>query len=535
MKSHTMRSWIERRGLQDLDLDPKLASMTKPDGMADREIVCDRLAEAIRLGQNITVWCDYDCDGQGAGIIMTEVLQKLGGRVTVLISSRFNGGGYGVNDKAVERILETNARVLVTCDCGGSDGPRISRLMAAGIDCLIIDHHIVPTEKLNCVGFLNPNRSDCKFPFKSLCSAGLALNVAAGLKARFPHIPIDLRYWLDVCAISTVADVVPLLGDNRALVKAGLERIRQADRPGMQALLQIAKVDTKFPLTGRTIGWSLAPYLNAPGRIGDSSVILRLLMATTFAEAQEQASALQEIAVKRRELTLQIQTEAEAMIEANGWQNDPGIVVGDENFGHGIVGINAGRLVDKYRVPCVVFGSEGKGSVRGPAGSKLHTALTMCGQHLVRYGGHEAAAGCEIRWENLPAFREAWCAAITETTKGEAFVPDDISLRLDPKDTLRSILCDLEKLEPCGQGNPRPQFIAEGLVTTAKEVKGGHLSAGMLLPNGQLLKGFRVGEGEKANALLGKQCIWKGDLRPTSFGREGVEMFAEEISETTKP
>lgn len=531
MKSLTMQSWISRRGLQDLDLSPKLANLTLPEGMADREIVCDRLAEAIRREQNITIWADYDCDGLGAGIIMTEVLQKLGGRVTTLISSRFNGGGYGVNDKAVERILETNCQVLVTCDCGGSDGPRIKKLMEAGIDCLIIDHHIVPTEKLHCVGFLNPNRPDCKFPFNSLCSAGLALNVGAGMKARFPHIPIDLRYWLDVCAISTVADVVPLTSDNRVLVAAGLKQILKAERPGMRALLQIAKIDPSKspPLTGRDIGFRLAPLLNAPGRLGSADVLLRLLMAPTFAEALEQASELQQIAIRRRELTLEIQEEAEKRIEAAGWQHAAGIVMGDERFGHGIVGITAGRLVDKYKVPCVVFGSEGKGSVRGPAGSKLHTALTLCQEYLVRFGGHQAAAGCEISWPKLDQFREAWCKAILETSKGEPFIPDDISLKIDPKDTLRSILSDLEKLEPCGQGNPRPQFVVEGKIVTSKEVKGGHLSLEMRLPGGSRLKGFRVGEGSKANSLLGQKAVWKGDLRPTSFGREGVEMFVESV------
>lgn len=531
MKSFTLRSWVAARGLEALDLDPKLSNLTQPTDMADREAVIDRLALSIRKGETIVCYGDFDVDGSTACAILTEILQALGGRVYPLLSSRFHGG-YGLNDQQVDRILKLSPKLVITLDCGSSDHARLRRLEAAGVDRIVIDHHLVPDEKLPAL-FINPHRPECNFGYKWLASCGLALSIGAGLRTKI-GVTLNMTRWLPLVAVGTIADVAPLTGDNRILVQAGLELLRKGANPGLLALAKAAKLDLSKSLTGRDIGWRVAPQINAPGRLQAPDILLDLFMAKTADEADTVTVELQRLSALRRQITSDVQEQAESEIDAVGYNGDPALVIGRPEWLHGVVGITAGRLVDKYRKPAIVVGGHdgaitGSGSARGPAGYNLHQALTECQKYLIKFGGHAAAAGCSIEWDKLSDFRKAFCEAISRQTVA-AVDNSDMQLRLDPKDTLRSILCDLEKLEPCGQSNPRPQIIAEGLITTAKEVKGGHLSVGMLLPNGQLLKGFRVGEGEKANSLLTQQAVWRGDLRPTSYGKEGVEMFVEEIT-----
>lgn len=530
MKSLTMQSWVTQRGLEDLDLGCTLKSLQDQTLIEDRDIVISRIAAEISAGGNIILASDYDVDGITAGVILSDVIGRIGGRVTMVTASRFGGGGYGLSSVLCDKVLALSPALVITADFGSSDHDRLQRLKDEGVDTLVIDHHLVPDRPLPALGFLNPHKPTCSSTFKHMCSGGLAWSVAGGLLKKFGLLKqIDITQYLQLVALSTIADVMPLIGDNRVLVKLGLEKMRSNPLPGIRELMRLGKIDLKYPLTGRNVGWQISPMINAPGRIGSADIIPRLLLSKDVEEIEMIGAELQQIAISRRELTLEIQEEAEKRIEAAGWQHAAGIVVGAPEWGHGIVGITAGRLVDKYKVPCAVFGSEGKGSVRGPAGSKLHTALTLCQEHLKKFGGHQAAAGAEIAWQDMDSFREAWSKAIIATSGESPFIPDDISLKVDPKDSLGAILRDLELLEPCGQGNPRPQFVIEGVVDKAREVKGGHLSMVMHIGNGIRLKGFHVGEGEKANSLLEKKAVWKGDLRPTSYGREGVEMFIESL------
>lgn len=526
IRTNTLKHWIESRGLQGLSLAPRLSDLIKPDEMADREIVVTRICDAIRKGEEICVFGDFDCDGIGACVILTEGIRALGGRVTPMLASRYDGG-YGFSDAACDKVLSGGFTLLVTLDCGSSDHVRLRRLHGK-CDALVIDHHLVPDEPLPAMGFINPHRPECGFPFKWLCSAGLALNVVAGLRANLGS-NLNLKQWFDVCAISTIADVAPLIGDNRILVAHGLESIRRKERVGLAALLDKSKIDFKFALTGGDVSWRIAPLMNAPGRLQAPDIIVQLLMIKDAAEAEELATEVARLTQIRRDMTDEIGLAAEAQIQAAGWQQDPALVVGDDSWNHGIVGITAGRLAEKYGRPTVVFGSHGSGSVRGPAGSKLHTMLTECKDFLVKFGGHQAAAGCSIDYTRLSEFREAFCQAALKHPSEPP--PEDVNrLLVDSRDSLRDILKDLELLEPCGEGNPRPEFVVEGRVTKAKVVTGNHLSLEVQLPGGQLLKGFKVASGDLAKTLKG-QVKLIGDLRPTSFGKAGVEIFIQEIEQ----
>jgi single-stranded-DNA-specific exonuclease len=250
--------------------------------------------------ERVAVFGDYDCDGITSAAIMTEVLRALGGDVTPLLASRFDGG-YGVSSAAAERIVGSGARVLVTCDCGSSDHASLDSLRARDIDTIVIDHHLVPDEPLPALAFLNPHRPDCGFSYKGLASCGLALSIGAALRAALGQ-KLDLRQWLDLVAIGTIADVAPLDGDNRALVRAGLGVIGTSVRPGLRALAALAKIEGGSPLGAREVAFRIAPRINAPGRLGAPDLALRLLLARSDAEAGELAAQIEGISDRRREL-----------------------------------------------------------------------------------------------------------------------------------------------------------------------------------------------------------------------------------------
>lgn len=519
-------------------LDPRLSELNSPELMADRQIVCLRVAKAIRAKDTIAIFGDYDCDGITSAAIMTEVIRALGGTAFPLVASRFEGG-YGVSAAAVDRIANTGARLLVTCDCGSSDHDSLAELGRRGIESVVIDHHLVPDRPLPVVGFLNPHRPECGFPYKGMASCGLALSVAAALRKEF-NVKLDIRRWLDLVAVGTIADVAPLDGDNRRLVRAGLEALRAPQRPGLAALLSLAKLSGDTPIGGRDVGFRVAPHINAPGRLGSAEVALQLLLAEDKPQAQKLASELVDLSARRRKLQEQMVEEAVADIEQQGYAEQAALVVARAGWNPGIVGIVAGRLSDRYGKPTIVIGldetgdngppAEGRGSARGPAGSRLHDALTASESTLIRFGGHQAAAGLEILASRVSEFREAFCRAVQDLPplagKGEP-----APLPLDPQDELEAVLADLDRLEPCGETNPRPRLVVKGSLVSAREVKGGHLKLSIALASGAILGGFAIGAGDRAKTLKGEISLM-GDLRHNSFpGAAPVEMFVEEILE----
>jgi single-stranded-DNA-specific exonuclease len=511
-------------------LDPRLAHLTPPVGMAGRDAACDRLAYAIRHHERIVVFGDYDCDGITATAIMTEGLRMLGAEATPLLASRFDGG-YGFSDAALVKVLAHKPDVLVTCDCGSSDHPRVAAAKAAGIDVIVIDHHLVPAETLPAFAFLNPHLPACGFPYKGLASCGLALTVLAGVRATL-GVALDLRSFLDLVAIGTIADVAPLDGDNRALVRAGLAALAEAKRPGIRALAEYGKVELSQGLTAEDVAFRFAPRINAPGRMGSPETALALLLATTLTEARSIAASCEQKNVERR--ALQEQMVEEAMAEALASPH-AGLVIAKPGFHHGIVGIVAGRIASQVGKPVMVAAVEdgvARASVRTANGVPLVTALHRCSELLLGFGGHEKAAGATFRYEHLDELREAFSAACTalagtgrEDVKGPA-------VRLHESDDVGRVVRDLRRLEPCGEANRAPQLcLADVRIVNARDMKG-HLKL-ELDANGRPLSAFGPQMGARAAEMSGKRAdIW-GNLQFDTFrGNGAVQLLVTRIGDS---
>jgi single-stranded-DNA-specific exonuclease len=505
--------------------------------MADRQVAADRLKRAIVTQERIFVFGDYDCDGITSTAILTEVLRELGGDVKWGLGSRFDGG-YGVSSSAVRRIVESEAKLLVTCDCGSSDHDNLQLVSQAGLDVIVIDHHLVPDAPLPVQAFLNPHRAECGFPYKGLASCGLALSIAAALRQALGS-DIDLRRWLDLVAIGSIADVAPLDGDNRALVRAGLARLSEAPRPGLRALMALAELEPGRPLSARDVAFRIAPRINAPGRLGSAELALELLLAKTAEEAQSLASQVEQKSTERRALQQTMIEQALEEIEREGWQDSAALTLGRQDWNHGIVGIVAGRLADQFQRPVIVIGFDGdvgRGSVRGPRGAKLHDALSQVQSTMVRFGGHQAAAGVEVEHEKLVELRQRFAEVYAARSQSSAPGFEDPQVpvvELCAGDELDQVLKDLMRLEPCGEANPCPELSFVADLVRAKEVRGGHLKLELELGSGQRLAGFGVNQGALAETLGGRVRV-TGSLQPDRWrGGDAVEVRVSSVCDCT--
>jgi single-stranded-DNA-specific exonuclease len=458
-------------------LSCRLAGLTLPDGMADRAIAADRLARAVRAKEKIAIFGDYDVDGTTSATILTGILEQLGARVQVSVGNRWLGG-YGLSDYALDRILEDRPGVLVSCDCGSSDHDRIERARRAGVDVIVVDHHLVPAQPLPAFAFLNPHRAECGFAYKGLCSAGLVLSLGAAVRAVL-GAKLDLRSWLDLVALGTIADVAPLDGDNRRLVRAGLQRLATGEaRPGIMALRELAKVRGQH-VSAVDVAFRMTPRLNAAGRMADPALTLALLRARDPAEARQAAARIEQCNDERKVAERRVTEEAIAqVIEVYGAAPSCGVVLASESFHRGVVGITAARIVDRFGVPAVVVaieGDHGHGSARTPDGFALYDALCRCRESLLRFGGHNAAAGMTVELARIPDFR----AQFSEATR-DIRVRDgarwDVDVALDPGHFALPGASDLALLEPLGEANEEPIFLVpEADVVESGVVAGQHL------------------------------------------------------------
>jgi single-stranded-DNA-specific exonuclease len=515
-------------------LEPRLAGLTSPDAMEGRAAAADRIVSAIRRGERIAIFGDYDVDGTTSTAILADALEAMGGLVCPMVASRFDGG-YGFSAPALARVEESGAKLLITCDCGSSDHPRIADACAAGIDVIVVDHHLVPAEPLPALAFLNPHRPECGFGYKGLASAGLALSLAAAVRAVL-GAKLDLRELLDLVALGTIADVAPLDGDNRRLVRAGLLRLAQPVRPGIIALREQAKIRASASLGGIDVAFRLAPRLNAAGRLGDPTVTLALLRARSIDDARAHASRIESLNEERKAITRRITTEAVEQVRATYGDPPPaGIVVASSEWHRGVVGIVAARLVDLFAVPALVIAVDergaGHGSGRTPEGFPLHDAITRCRGELIAFGGHQAACGVTVSASRLDALRAQFDDACRALSLGRGAFDGGrpIDVALDGAAYTLPRASELALLEPLGAANGEPTFAVHGAtVEDAQPVGDGNLKMMVRFAGGRL----RCFGWEMAGELhrIGKTIDVIGSLRPDDWrGNDQVELRLIEI------
>ncbi len=535
IRSKTVSGYLARRGLSQGPemasfLAPRLSELQSPEGMLDRDAAAERIAAAVDHSEEIVIFGDYDCDGMTATAILTGALKSLGGRPHAVLASRFDGG-YGFSQSALERVLRMGPRLVITCDCGSSDHETLAELSRRGIDVVVVDHHLVPRRPLPAVAFLNPHRPGCDFPFKGMASCGLVFSLAAAVRQKLGR-RLDLRPFLDLVAIGSIADVVPLVSDNRALVRAGLRRIQEPERPGIVALCEMLKLPRGEPVSASDVAFRIAPRLNAPGRLGAPDPALELLCETDLARARVLAARIEEMCSRRRQEQDEILEAALQDIRHGGFEEESGFVLGQKGWNHGIVGIVAGRLAQKYQKPVAVIGfdgEDGSGSVRGPAGFPLHDALTECREQLERFGGHQAACGISLKYSALQEFRAAFADACSRHSNYEPPVGEP-PLELVPGDSLQHVLSDLYLLEPCGEGNPAPTLRVCGRLLSKRSVRGGHLKLEVELDGSGRLGVFAPSQADQLEKLDG-EVILDGRLRKNFFlGETTIELLAERVA-----
>jgi len=460
-------------------LEAKLSKQLRsPRLFRAMDAAAERVVRAVESGERIGIYGDYDVDGISGSAILVSFLRALGQDPALHIPHRVRDG-YGLNDRGVRALAEQGTRLMITVDCGGSAHREIGLARQSGIDAIVCDHHQVSGQPLPAYANLNPIEPDAGFPFSGLCGAGVAFYLAMGvrmhLREKGREAP-DLRRWLDLVTLGTIADIVPMVEENRVLVKHGLREIAASTRPGMVALKQVGGVSS---VSTGTVGFRLAPRLNAGGRLADASKGVELLTTDDPEVARRLAADLDQENRARQAIEEEILDDALAQIERDPeFASRRSIVLASSDWHAGVVGIVASRLVERYYRPAVVIALDpekgvGRGSCRGIAGVHLYQALERCRDVLQGFGGHRMAAGLSIRSDDVPALAERFEAAVRATTSADDFVARlevDAEIRLD--EIGDGLIADLERLEPFGPGNAEPTFLCRRATIVSRRVVG---------------------------------------------------------------
>ncbi len=462
-------------------LRPRLEHLADPALLADGPRAAGRIADAVRGGETILIHGDYDVDGICATALLTRWLRAQGARVVPFVPHRLRDG-YDFTRAGLQAARDARATLIVTADCGTVAHESVAAATAEGRDVVVTDHHTPGDTHPAGYALVNPRRADCAYPDKDLCGTGLAYRLAELVGRALASDPEDLTRYLDLVAMATVADLVPLRGENRILTAYGLRRMAATTVPGLAALMEASGTDPA-KLTAGKIGFVLAPRINAAGRIGDSADALRLLLTDDPAEARTGAEALEEINRDRRTEDRRTQEEAFRQLERSfDPERDFGVVLASEGWHPGVIGIVASRVVERIHRPVVMLaleGAKGRGSARSIPGFHLYEALHACSEILERFGGHRQAAGMDVARDRVPELREAFNAEARARLRPELLRPvlhPDLSL--DPDEVDLELVRWLDYLGPHGIGNPGPVFQSDRLeVERAREVGQGHLKA----------------------------------------------------------
>jgi single-stranded-DNA-specific exonuclease len=475
-----LRLGLGDAGAVEKFLQPGLAGLADPFLLQNLDRAVARVRAALAVREDIVVLGDYDVDGVTSTALLVSILRRFGARPRFIVPRRL-ADGYGLSRSAIDRALEQGRpRLFIALDCGTNAHEEIAYLVAQGIDVIVIDHHRSKESPLAQGVLINPHVHACDAgtdgAWRHLCTVGLVFKLVHGLlkQLRAEKDPvalgIKLSDYLDLVALGTVADLVPLTGENRILAGHGLKILQAAARPGLRALMQVAGVKPFLEISPVDISYRLGPRINASGRLADAALSVELMLSEDENFCADTAEALDAFNRERQDIERAITEEAERMIEKD-FAGAPGVVLFGENWHPGVVGIVAGRVSRKYHRPCIVLGNEAgvaKGSGRSVDGVNLVETLGTCCEHLSSWGGHPMAVGISLPQDKIDAFRAQFAEAVRTGAGGQLAKPClEISAWLALADVNERLMQELEVLHPFGQGNPVPVFGLRQIVLSA--------------------------------------------------------------------
>jgi single-stranded-DNA-specific exonuclease len=495
-----IRSILAGRGLHDQEsisrfLRPSLEQLPPPQAMLGLNQAVSLLREALVNHQPVLIYGDYDADGICATALLANFFREIGLKTACYLPDRLREG-YGLNLEALRRLRQIpelagqKAPIMVTVDCGITNLVEIAEARRLGFRVIVTDHHLPGPELPDADTILNPKQPGCPFPFRELAGVGVAFYLAAGLRAALNvegfwtgQTAPNLKKYLELVAVGSIADLVPLTGVNRILVKGGLEVLNATPTPGLAALIKISGL-TPASLAAEAIAFQLAPRINAAGRIGSAQTALSLLRSESAVESQILAGQLEEANRQRKDLTEKIFAEARQMAQTQLANGETALVLGSSAWHPGIAGLVASRLVNEFWRPCVVLAIDeqgvARGSVRTAGEIDIHAALRACAGLLDKFGGHRQAAGVTLKNDHLPEFAKCFSAAVAKRAAPDDLIP---VLHIDLQADLHELMGEpvrhyLKLMEPYGQGNPEPLFCCETAgvkLRKAKKVGSGSL------------------------------------------------------------
>jgi len=513
-------------------LDPTIELCADPLLLTDLGRASERLAAAVEAKQKVVIYGDYDADGCCSGAIMSRFLAHHGVPYDYYVPDRFEEG-YGVNAQAIIGILTTlKPQLIVTVDCGISSAAELETAVQLGTDVIVTDHHQVP-ERLPAVPAVNPHRADSQYPFREICGATVAYKLCQAVGARLGDDLAMLEDLLiELVGIGTVADVMPLKGENRYLVRRGLAALAETHSIGLRALMDVAKIGERG-LEARDLAFGIGPRLNAAGRLEDATMAYRLLVTEDRSEAYELAETLERLNRERREIEARTTEEARQQLADVSLHDTWGLVVAGQGWHEGVLGLVAGRLCREHHRPALAIalnGDEAKGSGRSTEHCDLHAALTGCSDLLTRFGGHPRAAGFSLEKAQLGALKERFDAEVRKQLKLDDLVPTvELECPVKAGAVTLGLAEALTALAPYGEGNPEPLFEIRGLRISycnatrdgehlqlrfeATDAPGGPELKAFWPRKGNLAERLRTGMQVSAAASIGIDT-WRGDRKP---------------------
>ncbi len=457
---------LYNRGIKDSEikkfLNPKLEDLYEPFLFKDMDKAVDRICKAIDSKEHITIYGDYDVDGITSTAILVQFLASRGAVVDYHLPNRLVEG-YGLNNSAIDDIKTRETTLLITVDCGISAYDEVEYAKSLGIDVIITDHHECPAQIPDAIAVIDAKRPDNTYPCAFLAGCGVSFKLVQAICKTLSLPDEEYLKFLDITALGTIADIVPLLDENRIIVKYGLEAIKKTSNIGLKSLINVSGVKS---IDSTSISFGLAPRINACGRMGKADLALKMLLTNSFKEANEIANELQRMNFERQEIERGILNEALEQINREHLDKDKIIVCGSENWHHGVIGIVSSKITETYYKPSILVcfeSDEGKGSGRSVDGFDLHSALLYCEEYLQKYGGHEMAIGLTLKKSDFEQFKKILNDYAKDKLPNEATPVVKYDCEITSKDITMDTIKELRLLEPYGEANPTPLFLYKNI------------------------------------------------------------------------